>query len=81
MIADELTDERLFIALPPEQQKTLIAEYCSGMNERIVAAQSKAEARNIVEEQCKQFDSRCESAVIRALVKTHVQRILAEQWG
>ena len=78
---DEVTDVMMFETLSASRQKELIDASCAQMRERIAEAGDRNAAQSIVDEQCRAFDAKCASAVLRTAVRNHAQQLLNDRWG
>lgn len=67
--------------MTPDRQSELIAQYCSGMEERIQNAESRERAERIARETCAQLEQSCLSEVIREFLRRNVQAWLDKYWG
>jgi hypothetical protein len=71
---DELIEQR-FNRVDPMQQQ-IIERYCEGVYTKLRMAESKSEAITIVETACGQFDSTCESDILRPAVRRYLLDII-----
>lgn len=77
---DELVDESVFTQLPFQKQTELISRYCGGIQEKISSAPTVADAQNIADEQCAQFQQSCSSEVLRTAMTVYVQNLIRQLW-
>lgn len=80
-ISQELTEEILFHQLTKTQQQDMIEDYCSGIAERIKTAQSLSDAMHLADDECRNFEKECLSSVIRTAVRSHILKIIQQQWS
>jgi hypothetical protein len=78
---EELLNEQQFLQLNQIRQSELIAEHCSGIEERIRDAQSKEEAELIASEACSKFESECTSSIVRIELAIYIHGKVTHYWN
>ena len=78
---EELINEQQFLQLNQIRQSELIAEHCSGIEERIRDARSKEEAEQIASEACSKFDSECTSSIVRIELAIYIHGKVTHYWN
>jgi hypothetical protein len=59
----------------------LIEKYCSGLKEKICAANSRKQAELIVNHAYREFEKRCVSEIMPLLLERHFKNLIKECWG
>lgn len=77
---EEITQDRLLSPISPDLQNELVDRYCSGLEGRLRSAPNAAEAQNIVDTICRNFDGACESTMIRSYLREYVNEKFTEVW-
>jgi hypothetical protein len=78
---EELLNEQQFLQLNQIRQSELIAEHCSGIEERIRDARSKEEAEQIASKACSKFEDECTSSIVRMALAQYIQGKVTQYWG
>ncbi|MEX1138257.1 MAG: hypothetical protein WEB33_06020 [Bacteroidota bacterium] len=77
---EELLDDSAYRRLAPSGQQSLIAEYCGGIEQRILSAPTADDARVISDDACRLFREECASELIRRALTDHVTGLYEKYW-
>ena len=75
---DELLEDNAQYLTSPQAET--IRAYCQGIEEGIRKARTFAEARALVESSCLEFDSSCESDIIKENLRIYLTELLKKYW-
>ena len=78
MMYDEISFDR---ELEQHHQEELIRRYCTTLEEALKRAQTKEEAKTILDSTCNGFERSCESEVVSRFLRRHAEQVYGRIWG